>query len=252
MALISLFVETGGRGWTDLEISQGHRALERAGVWIEREAIRREVPVNLVLPSTYLRAELPEIGPIAIGFKLEGEGFGPMELGATERYLGMGSLAASRLGFTDLIECVATINGRIDADSHAWLLHLRGAGRSLAIPSDESPLPGIGLAVCYSREASFPEPGRIGGRVDPLTVVHELLHLFGASDKYGVDLGEFTDGSVTRNDVMRMDHESLSRLRVDDLTAREIGWNGNRRARDKKKPPRTRSVRGGDLRDNEG
>ena len=59
---------------------------------------------------------------------------------------------------------------------------------------------------------------------DPVTIVHEVLHLFGASDKYGVPLRSFAPKSVTHREVMRLDEESLIRLRIDPLTAREIGW----------------------------
>ena len=59
---------------------------------------------------------------------------------------------------------------------------------------------------------------------DPVTIVHEVLHLFGASDKYGVPLRSFAPGSVTNRDVMRLDETSLLRVQIDPLTAREIGW----------------------------
>ena len=57
-----------------------------------------------------------------------------------------------------------------------------------------------------------------------MTVVHELFHLFGASDKYGIPLRSFPPKSVTDRDVMRLDSETLSRLRVDPATAAEVGW----------------------------
>ncbi len=71
---------------------------------------------------------------------------------------------------------------------------------------------GVGLAICYAREASFPEPLAGPGRVDPTTVAHELLHLFGATDKYGVPLDNFPPGSVPRRDIMRLDEDRLDRL----------------------------------------
>jgi hypothetical protein len=87
-------------------------------------------------------------------------------------------------------------------------------------------LEGVALAVCYLREASFPEPlpRNASARVDPVTVVHELLHLFGASDKYGHPLREFEPGTVTRHEVMRLSESRLSRLRIDERSARELGW----------------------------
>ena len=57
-------------------------------------------------------------------------------------------------------------------------------------------------------------------------IAHEVLHLFGASDKYGVPLDSFRSGQVTHRDIMRMDARRLERLRVDPLTASEVGWGG--------------------------
>ena len=159
------------------------------------------------------------------------------------KYLAIASRASARHGFADMAELAGRIRGRLDVDAQAWLLHLRGAGRSMAIPAGDSALAGVDLAVCFSREASFPEPTSGGGRVDPLTVVHELLHLFGATDKYGVPLADFPGDTVTRDDIMRMDHETLDRLRVDDRTASEIGWGDLARAPRRKKPAGDRKGR---------
>ncbi len=60
--------------------------------------------------------------------------------------------------------------------------------------------------------------------MDPTTVAHELLHLFGATDKYGVALRSFRPGSVTSRDIMRLNHDLLSRMTIDPLTASEVGW----------------------------
>ena len=84
--------------------------------------------------------------------------------------------------------------------------------------------PGVGLGVCFSREASFPEPLQGPGRVDPTTVAHELLHLFGATDKYGQPLRSFPPGSVSSRDIMRLNHDQLTRMTIDSLTASEVGW----------------------------
>ncbi len=82
----------------------------------------------------------------------------------------------------------------------------------------------MSLAVCYPRESSFPEPLTGSPRVDPVTVVHEMLHLFGATDKYGRSLRDFAPGSVSSREVMRLSETRLSRLRIDPSTAEEIGW----------------------------
>ena len=57
-----------------------------------------------------------------------------------------------------------------------------------------------------------------------VVVAHELLHTVGATDKYAVPLRSFPPRSVTHREVMRLDETSLLRLRIDPLTAEEIGW----------------------------
>jgi hypothetical protein len=227
VVLISVFVGRDGRAWTDSEIARSHEALERAGLWIEREARRRDAPVNIGLADTYFRVDDPSIDPVEVAFEPEGDDFGPMEAHAATKALVGASRAAGRLGFVDVVDLLGRINPRIDSDARVWLFHLRQSGRSLAIPAAESDVSGVGLVVCFSREASFPEPLVGAGRVDPTTVAHELLHLFGASDKYGVSLGSFAPGSVTSRDIMRLDHDSLYRMTIDPLTASEIGWKGS-------------------------
>ena len=132
--------------------------------------------------------------------------------------------AAVRLGFRDAADLFQAVEARVESDAAVWLIHPRRAGRSLAVPREESGLRGVSLAVCYARESSFPEPMVGPARTDPVTVVHELLHLFGATDKYGRSLREFAPKAVTPREVMRLAETRLSRLRVDAETAREIGW----------------------------
>jgi hypothetical protein len=100
----------------------------------------------------------------------------------------------------------------------------RASGQSVAILEEISGIPGVHLAVCYAQEADFAGPLAGPPYLDPVSLVHELLHLFGASDKYGVPLEDFPAGWVTSRDVMRLDEERLGRLRIDRLTAREVGW----------------------------
>ena len=224
VVLVSAFVGRDDTAWSDSEIANGHAALVRAGEWIEREAIRWGVPVNVGLADTYFATDDPTVEDVAVGFVSEGEGSGPFELNATVKAVAAFSRAAARLGFADAADLTARVAGRVEADAVVWVLHPRRAGRSHAIRHDDDTLPGVALAVCYAREANFPEPLARPPFVDPVTVVHELMHLFGASDKYGVPLGSFPPRSVTERDVMNLYTNSLARLRIDPLTAREIGW----------------------------
>jgi hypothetical protein len=224
IALISVFVGRDGAAWTDEEIARGHAALERAGLWIEREASRHAARVNVELADTYFRVQDDELDEVEVAFAGEGEDVGPMEAHASTKSVIAASRAAASLGFADVVDLVGRIDPRVDADTRVWLLHIRRSGRSLAIPAEECEVTGVGLAVCFSREASFPEPLAGSARVDPTTVAHELLHLFGASDKYGVALRSFPRGMVTSRDIMRLNHDQLARMTIDGLTASEVGW----------------------------
>ena len=224
VALISVFVGRDGRGWTDHEINDAHRALRSVGEWVEREAIRWGACVNIGLADTYLRADDHMAETVAVEFVPEGDDVGPMEADATTKAIAGASRVAARLGFADVVDLVARINPRIEADAHVWLWHLKQRGRSHAIPEGDRVIDGGGLAICYARESSFPEPLTGPGRVDPVTVAHELMHLFGASDKYGVPLDSFPEREVKRSDIMRLDDFRLHHLKIGRLTGREVGW----------------------------
>jgi hypothetical protein len=224
VVLASIFVGRDGQGWSDAELVKAHRALKRAATWIEREAARYGATLNLTLPAVCFAAQDLAVEEVAIEFLPEGDTVGPHELDADWRATASASRAAAVLGFADLADLDHQLVDRLPCDGHAWLVHLRRAGRSFAIGVDRATLPGVPIAVCYAREASFSEPLRSPPFVDPVTLIHELLHLFGATDKYGIAFDRFPPGEVTSRDVMLLATNALSRLRVDPLTAREIGW----------------------------
>ncbi len=224
VTIFSIFLGAVARPWTDEEVAAGHASLERAGAWLEREAIRHDAPVQVELGEVYFQAEAAMAGPIELDFVAEGDDVGPLEANAGIKYLAIASRLAADLGFADIADLQGRVNELAQADRRVWLLHLRQAGRSIAIPAADSDLDGVGLAVCFARESSFPEPLEGPGRVDPTTVAHELLHLFGASDKYGAPIRSFPARSVSSREIMRLDHDALHRMRVDPLTAEEIGW----------------------------
>jgi hypothetical protein len=237
VVLVALFLGRDFRGWTDREVADGHRSLERAGRWLEREAARYAVPLNLELAVTYFQVQDDSEDAVEVEFGPEGDDFGPMEARASTKQVAGFSRAAAELGAVDAADLVERVAARVEADAVAWLVLIRRAGRSLAVPSGESGLPGVGFASCYAREESFPEPLEGAGRVDPTTVAHELLHLFGAADKYGVPLDAFPSGSLTDRDVMRLEHATLSRLRIDPATALELGWPGKPMGNGSKRTP---------------
>jgi hypothetical protein len=128
------------------------------------------------------------------------------------------------LGFRDLIEMLESVGVLLRPAGVIPVLHVAQGGRSHVVTEEEGLVPEPGIAVCYAREASFPEPLRGDARADATTYVHEILHLFGATDKYGQRLSTFAHGDVTDRDVMLLGTERLVSLRVDRLTARELGW----------------------------
>ncbi len=239
IALISVFVGRNGRSWTDPEIRAAHESLSSVGRWIEREAIRWAAPVNIGLADTFFQLDDTDPGAVEIEFVPEGDDFGPLEAHATTRSVAGASRGAAALGFRDIADLMGRINPLVAADAHVWLWHLKERGRSHAVPVGDRVVAGVGLAICFARESSFRELLTGPARVDPVTVAHELMHLFGALDKYGVALDRFAADQVSHRDIMRLDESRLDRLRVGRLTAREIGW----LVRNEK--TRTRSVSGG-------
>jgi hypothetical protein len=228
VAVASFFIGRDGTKWTDREIAQAHRALERAGRWVEAEATRWQARVNIDVLGAYFAAEDPETTEVEIGY--DGAGGGGedalYEAHAVTSAIASASRAASCLSSPDFIEMATKVERRVDCDHLVWLLHPRRAGQSIAVPPSLTPIPGIHLAVCFARETKFSEPLGKGTPPfpDPVTYVHELLHLFGATDKYDRPLSAFDPADVSAHEVMALHVTALPRLRVDRLTAREIGW----------------------------
>lgn len=229
VVVFSIFLGRDGRPWSDSELFEAHRSLKRATTWIEREANRLAASVNLDLADTYILAQdeqTPTPAEIEFAPGLGAGGIEPFERDKEVTLIAALSRAIARLdlGVRDLAELIAAVEPRVEADARVWLLHPRSAGQSWAISEAEIGLPGVSLAVCYARETKF--SAELGRRpfADPVSIAHELLHLFGATDKYGSPLSGFPAGLVSRRDIMRLDYETLSALRIDPLTAREIGW----------------------------
>lgn len=226
VVLLSMFVGADGRWWTDSEIARQLDALERAARWMEKQAGRYGVELGVGPADVYFSVEGEATPDVEIGFEPEGAEFGPYEAGSAERALTLMSRAAAAIGFHDAVDLVREIHARLPDATPVWLLHVRQAGRSMAVPLDLTELEGVSLALCFAREANFTEPISRPPIPDAATLAHETLHLFGASDKYGAPLSSFDADAVTHRDIMRLDYDRLDQLRVDPLTAREIGWGG--------------------------
>ncbi len=239
VVVFSLFVGRDGVAWSEKEIARAHRGIERAAQWVEQEAKRWDVPVNLEIAQVYFEAMDEWVGAVEVGFALEGDHEAPMEVEAVTHAVASASRAAGALGFADLAAMVAEVESRVpEADAVVWLVHPRCGGRSIAILPDEGTLPGVSVAICYAHEANFTEPLVGPPFADPVTIVHELLHLFGATDKYHEPLRSYPRELVSERDVMCLYYEALPRLRVDRLTARELGWVGaSTKELKRKRPP---------------
>jgi hypothetical protein len=226
VVLTSIFVGRDGLSWSDDEIAAAHRELERAGEWIEREAMRWNAPTNVEIADTYFRADDDIVEDVEIHVPEMIGNDALFEARAVSKALASASRAVAVLGLSDVVELIESTDLRVTADVRIWLVHLRRSGRSMAVTADLAPIPGVTMAICYARLESFPEPLPINRApyLEPATLAHEILHLCGATDKYDVSLSRFPRGAVTDRDVMRLDTRSMSRLRVDPGTAAEIGW----------------------------
>ena len=224
VAVFSIFVGRDGSLWSDREIQAAYDAMERMGRWIEREAIRHAAPVNIELVDTYFAVDDPREGEVELSSSLD-----PYETIIDEAESDLNDLAGASaavkdLGFADLADLIGQMSRRAEADAVVWIIHVLRCGRSCVEEADRFGDRGVGVALCYAKDSTA--SGRLTGLpfVDPATLAHETLHLFGATDKYGTPVGSFPPRSVTSLDVMRLDETRLSRCRIDPLTAKEIGW----------------------------
>lgn len=222
--LVSLFLGADGRGWGDDEVARHLASLERAARWMEEEAGRYGVEVGVGVADVYFSVDGETSEEVDIQVAQSGGEVGLFEADMGVRAITLMSRAAASLGFRDAVDFVQEVSARLPGATVAWLLHLRLAGRSYAVPLDRTDLEGISLAFCHARQANFTEPLIRPPVPRAAVLAHEVLHLFGAQDKYGWPLSHFRPGGVTGRDVMRLESERLSDLRVDPLTAMEVGW----------------------------
>ncbi len=237
IGVFSVFVGRDRASWDDREIAEAYDSLERMGRWLEREAGRWSIALNVELIGTYFVADDPlEAEEVEIANALDPFETILDEADSDVKGIASASRAAAQLGFADLAALIDEVDPRVDHDATLWIIHLLRSGRSSAITADLFDYPGVGVALCYARESACSGPLAGLPYVDPVTLAHEMLHLFGAKDKYGTALKSFPADSVSSRDVMRLSRSRLGQLRVDPLTASEIGWldGGDRRPEMKK------------------
>jgi hypothetical protein len=224
LGVFTLFVGRDGGKWDDREVAEAFNALERMGRWLEREAIRWKIPLNVELIGTYFVADDPTEEDVEIAESLDPFETVLDERSADAKGIASASRAAAQLGYNDLAELILDVDPRADHDATLWIVNLLRAGRSSAVMPEDYGFPNVGIVLCYAGESPFSEALVGLPFVDPSTLVHEALHLFGATDKYGTSLKSFAGQQVTSHDVMRLGKSRLRELRIDPLTAAEIGW----------------------------
>jgi hypothetical protein len=224
VVLVSFFLGKRGKRWDDQEVSRVLASLDRASSWMEKEAARWSADLAIALADTYFEAADATDRDVEIEVVTETYQMGLFEAHSVEKTLASVTRASATLGFEGVADWLDRTGARVDADHVVWLIHPREAGRSHAMPQERSLLEGARVAICYGQEADFPAPAKGPVSGDSVTIAHEILHLFGATDKYDTGLDTFPRGTVSPQDIMRLEQESLARLRVDQLSATELGW----------------------------
>jgi hypothetical protein len=225
VALASYFQGRDGRRWSPTEIEHTRRALDRAADWLNREAADWGIPLHVERsPIEVVALDDSPRPPHPLGPDAQ-EHFD--QISDTAEWLALlraASAGAIQNGYPDLPSLIAALSARANSDTVVWFLHSLSRGQSFALEDQHTGIPGLRLAVCYAREGTPHGPHDGPVFADPITFLHELLHLFGATDKYGRSLQRYPRGQLTPHDIMFLGYESLTRLRIDPLTAREIGW----------------------------
>lgn len=225
IALASVFLGRDGRSWSETEITSTVRALEKAGAWLEAEAaawgVRLEIDMGKEL---VVGADDRPRGDHALEFGLQENESALFDAQESAELLRGVSAIAAGLGLHDFPTLVAALSRRMEADHVVWFLHSLSQGQSHFLDERHTGVPGLQLATCYTREGEPSGPSLGPVFSDPVTYAHEFLHAFGATDKYGGSTRRYPRGEVSEHEIMLLRHKALALLRIDSLTAREIGW----------------------------
>ena len=136
VALVSMFIGSDGRSWTDSEIARWTTSIERVARWMEQEADRYGAGVAVGVADTYFRVEGDRTPEVDIGAAWEGAGVGLFEMNSITRSLTLMSRAAAQLGFHDSVDLVREVARGSTARSPS------GCSTSAA-PDDRSRSPSI-------------------------------------------------------------------------------------------------------------
>jgi hypothetical protein len=198
VVMASVFLGRDGRAWQPEEIRSVIRALERAVTWLVSEADAWGASVRFeILREVAIGTDASPRRPHALEYGLQENESTLFDAEESSELLRAASVVAARLGFRDFPTLAAVIAARLGADHVVWFLHNLSQGQSHYLDPAHTGVPGLRVAACYARED---EPAtHWAGPVfaDPATYVHELLHAFGATDKYGGSTRRYPRGEVS-------------------------------------------------------
>ena len=181
--------------------------------------------MNLELADTYFVFDDDAEDEVAVGFAQEGDDVGPFEEDATTKALVTATRAAVAARVPRRRRPVPAPSPPASRPTPTvWLMHPRQAGRSFAVPVEDSALRGrqpgrlLPAGIVVPRAADRARPGRPGdGRPRTAAPVRRDRQVRPVAPRLRPAVG-----LVAR--VMRLSETRLSRLRIDPFTAAEIGW----------------------------
>lgn len=191
-----VFVQRTSGAWDKNKIASTLKKVEQATRWIEKQAqnFKAEVVFDTYLPQTLF---------VRFG--------GPIPCHKNRHR----NLAAFEEAFRDPVKELTAHAAKTEAQNTALLIHTDENVRSYAVAKwlgDRRPINFMEYCVCstYYSEAAY---------------AHEILHLFGADDFYSEFFKKLHHyrSEFLRGSIMFSGH-SLEGVRIDDLTAQNLGW----------------------------
>ena len=185
VVLLSCFLQRGGRPFSEDAKRNYYAALRDATLWLEEEAKKFRVP--LTLESMHFDIPVAKDATPRDGFRLVKDFLRSATVKEAQEYY----------------------EKRLGADETPFLLVFDEEGRSFAFEE------AVGLAAEDELSVVF----RKKDGYSSFTVIHELLHQFGAQDLYFPAAVRERAERYFQNSIM-----GIGKQEMDDLTAYLIGW----------------------------
>lgn len=204
LAIHNIFVDCLPNHWDEKEINAVERALRECCAWIKREASKYSITVDTRISENHFIAKSDRLPPSARNSR--------------DEIFEWSSNVLKSIDFEDMQHYAHTFQEEEKAENWITFFHVQVAGRSYAF--DSTAITPIEFLVCFSEYADTPERKTLHTiRPDPREYAHEILHLFGAKDKY-----ETSDKHPLTDIMNRLDKFSLELLSISKPTAQEIRW----------------------------